>query len=211
MFCHYSWVIKITWKISSLHSQRVAQNSLHLCYRGIFYLIFTQRATTFCLNLKTSVLEKCSSLDQGCWQQTLLFLLQANGQKQPTANNEQRFGTASDISENMTQTRGTSVEGIFAKKKTQLTYIWNRLKWLQDRLCMRRRHRNSILWSTLTVGCRKRLADIIQPPTLSARIHLLISPRKTRKFSLRTALPRNRTSLLPAGLVLMTPFIFFSP
>lgn len=49
-------------------------------------------------------MEKRSSLDQGCWQQILLFLLQANAQKQLTANNEQRFGTVSDISENMTQT-----------------------------------------------------------------------------------------------------------
>lgn len=88
-----------------------------LVLRRDFLFNLQHEATTFCLNLKTSVLEKRSSLDQGCWQQILLFLLQANAQKQLTANNEQRFGTVSDISENMTQTRGTSMDGIFAKKK----------------------------------------------------------------------------------------------
>lgn len=41
-------------------------------------------------------------------------------QKQPIANNEQRFGTVSDISENTTQTRGTSMEGMSAKNPTHL-------------------------------------------------------------------------------------------
>lgn len=49
MFCCYLWVIKITWKISSLHSQSVAQNLLHLCYGRIFYLIFNTEQLLFAL------------------------------------------------------------------------------------------------------------------------------------------------------------------